>query len=189
MEVAGVRGGRRAGRGRGHLWVCQGGRAAHSPRCGSGFGYGGGHVSSNDPGVLTNKSFAIIKNPTGCQLISKVSGADSAFSLSLLVSCFTLKALLTLVNQKLSGYETISTMKCQDTKRVERESSIGISTKMVAFPESDQEDRGLDIIIKQIIVMVIENSLIFSTCWTNKRNQGVKKIIMKAAFFRFTESQ
>ena len=80
-------------------------------------------------------------------------------------------------------------MKCQDTKRVERESSIGISTKMVAFPESDQEDRGLDIIIKQIIVMVIENSLIFSTCWANKRTQGVKNIIMKAAFFRFTESQ
>ena len=80
-------------------------------------------------------------------------------------------------------------MKCQDTKRVERESSIGISTKKVAFPESDQEDRGLDIIIKQIIVMVIENSLIFSTCLANKRNQGVKNIIMKAAFFRFTESQ
>ena len=89
-------------------------------------------------------------------------------------SWFRVSPLLTLVNQKLSGYEAISTMKCQDTKRVERESSIGISTKKVAFPESDQEDRGLDIIIiKQIIVMVIENSLIFSTCWANKRNQGV----------------
>ena len=104
-------------------------------------------------------------------------------------SWFRVSPSLTLVNQKQSGYDAISTMKCQDTKRVERESSIGISTKKVAFPESDQEDRGLNIIIKQIIVIVIENSLIFSTCWANKRNQGVKNIIMKAAFFRFTESQ
>ena len=45
-----------------------------------------------------NKSIVIIKNSTGCQLISKVSGADSAFSLSLLVSCFTLAYLLLIRN-------------------------------------------------------------------------------------------